>query len=266
MPRQSREKGEHGIYHIIQRGNERKNIFISDYDKQKFLDILAKMKEKYNYTIYGFCIMDNHVHLLINDNGNDISKLMKSINISYAYYFNKVHKRVGHVFQDRFKSELIKDENYLLQVSKYIHLNPVKAFVVKTAEDYKWSSYRCYLEESEEQKELVNVDKLLGILSNSKNLAIKEYITLMGVKDEEFEFMDIEDEKIIDKETEKNIITNITEANEWLNGIAKELTTNKQLRNEKIKELRKKSILSLKEIGEVFGGLSESRVSRIINK
>ncbi|MCD5406443.1 MAG: transposase, partial [Desulfotomaculum sp.] len=85
--------------------------------------------------------MDNHTHLIIYDNGNDISKLIKSINISYRYYFNNTYKRSGHLFQDGFKSELIIDDNYLLQVSKYIHNNPVKAGMVKT---YKWSSYNIY--------------------------------------------------------------------------------------------------------------------------
>jgi putative transposase len=103
MPRIAREKGEFSTYHIILRGNERKNIFLQDDDKIRFLNIMSRMMEKYNFILESYCLMDNHVHLLINDNGNDISKIIKSINVSYAYYFNHNYKRVGHLFQDRFK-------------------------------------------------------------------------------------------------------------------------------------------------------------------
>lgn len=97
MSRQVRKKGEFSTYHIIQRGNERKNIFISDADRERFLYILERMKKKYNFLIF-LLLMDNHVHLIINDNGNDISLIIKSINISYASYFNRTYKRCGHLF------------------------------------------------------------------------------------------------------------------------------------------------------------------------
>ena len=119
MPRVARDKVEFSTYHIIQRGNERKNIFISEDDRIKFLETTYRMKEKYNFILEAYCLMDNHVHLLINDNGNDISKVVKSINISYAYYFNRKYKRVGHLFQDRFRSEVMGDDNYLISVSAY---------------------------------------------------------------------------------------------------------------------------------------------------
>ena len=123
MPRQRRKKGEYNTYHVIQRGNERKNIFLFDEDRERFIETLLRMKEKYNFLVYTYCLMDNHYHLIIYDNGNDISQLMKSINTSYAIYFNRVYKRCGHLFQDRFRSELIEDDNYLLEVSRYIHNN-----------------------------------------------------------------------------------------------------------------------------------------------
>ena len=99
MPRVQREKGEFSTYHIIQRGNERKNIFLSDEDKERFIAILIKTREKYNFLVYCYCLMDNHLHLIINDNGNDISKIMKSINVSYVAYFNRIYHRYGHLFQ-----------------------------------------------------------------------------------------------------------------------------------------------------------------------
>ena len=131
MPRVQRVKGEFSTYHVVQRGNEKKKIFRDDEDKAKFLETLAKAREKYNFLLYAYCLMDNHIHLLVNDNGNDISKLMKSINVSYVSYFNRAYQRCGHLFQDRFKSELVKDDRYLLEVSRYIHNNPVKAKMVE---------------------------------------------------------------------------------------------------------------------------------------
>jgi len=124
MPRLQRIKGEFSTYHVMQRGNEKKDIFRSDKDRFKFLEIISKAKEKHNFKVYVYCLMDNHVHLVINDNGNDISMLMKSINVSYVTYFNRIHQRSGHLFQDRFRSELIKDDRYLTQVGMQVENRP----------------------------------------------------------------------------------------------------------------------------------------------
>jgi putative transposase len=266
VPRHARIKGEYSIYHIIQRGNERKSIFASDEDKKRFIDILEKVKGKFNFTIYGFCIMDNHVHLLIYDNGNDISKVITSINISYAYYYNKSNSRCGHVFQDRFKSELVDDERYLLQVSKYIHLNPVKAKMVGEVGEYKWSSYNYFIGKDDFFCDLVNRERILGILSNTKKDAIREYIRLVDTYEGDVCFMEAEDEEIIDRTREEMIISNMKEAKEWIRKQDQELLVSKKFRDEKIKELRKNSLLSLREIGEIFGGIDESRISRILKK
>lgn len=106
--------------------------------------------------------MDNHVHLLNNDNGSDISKLMKSINVSYVAYFNRVHERSSHLFQDRFRSEIVKDDRYLLEVSRYIHNNPVKAKLVKKPGDFKWSSYNIYSEKISDDFDLIDTSMVLG--------------------------------------------------------------------------------------------------------
>ncbi|MFZ7104132.1 MAG: transposase [Peptococcaceae bacterium] len=103
MPRNARKKEEFSTYHIIVRGNERKDIFGGTNDKENFLQILSRMKKKYNFNVYCYCLMDNHAHLIIEDNGNDISQIMKSISISYAMLYNRKYQRTGHLFQDRFK-------------------------------------------------------------------------------------------------------------------------------------------------------------------
>ncbi|HAG10484.1 MAG TPA: transposase [Desulfotomaculum sp.] len=270
MPRHARKKGEFSTYHIIQRGNERKNLFNSSDDKTKFLDTLKKIKEKYNFTIYAYCLMDNHVHLIIDDNGNDISKIIKSINISYVYYFNKKYRRCGHLFQDRFKSELIDNDGYLLEVSKYIHNNPTKARLVKTPSDYKWSSYNIYLGKEKDVQGLINTGKILGCISERKEKAIKRYMEFVTEQESTaFNFMDLEDE--ID-EKNSNYICTIEQAQKRLMEIIEEdgilyadLLKNIKARDELIKTIRKNSSLTLKQIGELFGGISESWVSRILS-
>ena len=270
MPRQPRRKGELCIYHVILRGNERKKIFETDEDKKRFLKILTRTKDKYHFLIYAYCLMDNHAHLLLNCNGNDISLLMKSINISYASYYNRKYKRSGHLFQDRFRSELIGDDPYFLQVSKYIHRNPVKARMVKNVEDYQWSSYGAYMGKASEKTKLTDTDELLGIFASDRQKAITGYVKFVSEK-EAISVMDIEEDMINDDDGHLTVITDKKQAEEvLLNMMSEHELPNIQdpgtvkLRNIFIRQIKKNSILTLKEIGELFGGLSESRVSRIL--
>lgn len=138
--------------------------------------------------------MDNHVHLLIDDNGNDISRLVKSINISYAQYFNRTYKRCGHLFQDRFRSELIDNDGYLLEVSRYIHNNPVRAGIVKDPIEYRWSSYNTYTGRVKDVNGLIDKDRVLCIFSNNQIKAVKEYIDYVcKEKDKHVNIMDVEE-------------------------------------------------------------------------
>jgi REP element-mobilizing transposase RayT len=268
-----RIKAEFTTYHIIQRGNERKNIFYCDADKYRYLDIVARTKEKYNFMIYCYCLMNNHVHLLVNDNGNDISKLMKSINVSYVSYFNKVYERCGHLFQDRFRSEIIDNDPYLLEVSRYIHNNPVKAGIVARPGEYRWSSYNAYVGKATMIKKLLDTNTILDIFSEQRNKAVMEYFRFM--QNDEHDAADI---RVIDIEEEKS---NGQENKDYINGreaamksieqrlsekklTMEELLQDKEQRNEMIKAIRKNSSLNLKELGDLFGGLSESRISRIL--
>lgn len=269
MPRQPRKKDEFSLYHVILRGNERKRIFKQDRDKKEFLDILRKYKGKYNFLIHAYCIMNNHVHLIINCNGTDISLLMKSINISYAYYYNKKYNRCGHLFQDRFKSERIGDATYFLYLSKYIHRNPVKAGMVTEAKNYYWSSFRQYIKLEQDAEGLVETDKLLSQISMERARAISEYIKFVS-EAENIPAMDIEEDKI-DEIDDRKMITELTQAERTLarmtaeRGIVKEqISKVPKIRNDLIKEIRKNSTLTMKEIGELFGGISESRISRIV--
>ncbi len=133
MPRQQRSKSKSGYYHIMIRGNERKNIFLDEQDKSRFVEILNDKKKSVSFYLQAFCLMDNHVHLMISEGVDDIARVMKRITVSYVYYFNKKYKRIGHLFQDRFRSEVVEDDNYVLSLARYIHQNPVKAGIVNQA-------------------------------------------------------------------------------------------------------------------------------------
>jgi len=146
MPRYARRKSSTGIYHVITRGNRRSDIFFDEYDKLRFIDILKRKSEELDFYIYAYCLMDNHIHLLINELGSDISKIMGVINISYVRYFNTKYDKIGHLFQDRYKSEAVENEKYLFGVIRYIHQNPLKAAMVNNVDDYKWSSYKEYID------------------------------------------------------------------------------------------------------------------------
>lgn len=162
MPRIPRIIFENAFYHVFSRGNNKQKIFLEESDYRKFLKIIGKLKEKYDHLLFGYCLMPNHFHLLIETRKMPISKILSSLLTSYTIYFNKKYKRSGHLFQDRFRSLICDKENYFLTVARYIHLNPVKAQLVNKPEDYPWSSHNEYLGKA---RGLVDKDLLLGMLN-----------------------------------------------------------------------------------------------------
>ena len=144
MPRTARIKTETHIYHIMMRGINRQCIFKDSTEKNKFLKLLRQTKSELDVEVFAYCIMDNHVHLLLRENQDPIETFCRKINTSYAIYYNAKHERCGHLFQDRYKSEAVKDEKQLLLTVRYIHMNPVKARICSNPEDYEASSYSEY--------------------------------------------------------------------------------------------------------------------------
>ncbi|MBT9145934.1 MAG: Chromosomal replication initiator protein DnaA [candidate division WS2 bacterium] len=135
------------FYHIIQRGNERKEIFKSDQDREKFLKYIELISGRYNIRIHTYCIMNNHFHLILETIEPNLAKAMHTLNTSYTVYFNTKRKRTGHLFQGRYKAILVQADEYLHHLSRYIHLNPIRAELVKDPKDYPWSSYKFFLSE-----------------------------------------------------------------------------------------------------------------------
>ena len=138
MPRQLRVE-EIGFYHIINRGVERRDIFIDDEDYEKFFEIVEESSEVYNFIIHSFCLMSNHYHLLLQTQEKNLSLIMRQINSRYSIYFNNKYKRVGPLWQGRFKSFFVYDENYLTSLIKYIEDNPIKANLTQSIGQFKWS-------------------------------------------------------------------------------------------------------------------------------
>ena len=148
MARQARKKSESGVYHIMLRGINKKDIFIDDEDYRRFLKTLYNCKKESHFELYAFCLMSNHIHLMIKESDDSISTIIKRIGCSFVYWYNKKYDRIGHLFQDRFRSEPVEDDEYFLSVLRYIHQNPVKAGLVANCEDYPYSSFKLYFVDS----------------------------------------------------------------------------------------------------------------------
>ena len=140
MPRLPRQKSESGIYHIMLRGINQQTIFEDEEDYLKFIETLKEYKAVSGYKVFAYCLMSNHIHILIKVEKEDLDLIMKRIGGSYVYWYNWKYYRKGHLFQDRFKSEVVEDDAYFLTVLRYIHQNPVKAGIIKNIDQYKYSS------------------------------------------------------------------------------------------------------------------------------
>ena len=144
MPRVARKKSDSGIYHLVARGINRQNIFEYPEDREKYLDILKSVKEISGFMLYGYCLLDNHVHLLMEEKEESLAIIFKRLGARYVIWFNRKYERTGPLFQGRYHSEVVENDKYLLTALRYIHQNPVKAGLCKSPQVYRWSSYNDY--------------------------------------------------------------------------------------------------------------------------
>jgi REP element-mobilizing transposase RayT len=196
MPRQARRKSESGIYHIMLRGINQQQIFEDEEDGFRFLETLSKYKEQCGYEIYAYCLMGNHVHILLKEGKENLTLVLKRIAGSYVYWYNWKYRRCGHLFQDRFKSEPVEDDAYFLTVIRYIHQNPIKAGICKNIDGYKFSSYNEYIN----KPNLVNVDFCLGIIDKEQFIEFNNEFNddiCLDIRDNDFRLTDDEALKII---------------------------------------------------------------------
>jgi putative transposase len=171
VPRTGRKRSESGIYHIVLRGSNRQTIFEDEEDATKFLETLQRYMDISGYKLYDYCLMGNHVHLLLKEEQEELGIVMRRIGASYVYWYNLKYQRCGHLFQDRYKSEPVEDDRYFLTVLRYIHQNPLKAGIVNDIADYKWSSYPEYMGSSK----MIETDFALQLFNDDKNKAIASF-------------------------------------------------------------------------------------------
>ncbi len=144
MPRPLRPIDAGLIYHVINRGNNRQDVFHKDADFEAFLKTLGELKQRKPFELYGYCLLNNHFHLLVRPLGASISRILQSLLVSHTQRYHKHYRSGGHVWQGRFKSPVIQDDEHLLTVLRYIEANPLRASIVQRAEEYRWTSYRAH--------------------------------------------------------------------------------------------------------------------------
>lgn len=163
------------VYHITSRGNARSTIYFTDEDRKAFITLLGQACNRFNWHCYAWCLMGNHYHLVIETAEANLSRGMRHLNGVYTQTFNRAHKRVGHLFQGRYKAIIVEKESYLLEVIRYVILNPVRANLTKTAGQYQWSSYRSMIDKVE-VPEWLDKDWVLGHYGKRKSTAQKNFI------------------------------------------------------------------------------------------
>jgi len=162
------------LYHITSRGDRREAIYCDDVDRQKWLEILAQVCSRFNWRSHAWCQMDNHYHLIIETAEANLSQGMRQLNGVYTQYYNRRHNLSGHVYQGRFKSILVDKSTYLLELSRYVVLNPLRATMINNIQDWQWSSYLAMIGE-QAPPEWLEVDWLLSQFGNKRQLAIGHY-------------------------------------------------------------------------------------------
>jgi len=260
MARIQRIYSSTGCYHIMLRGNEKKNIFLDDHDRQRFLEVLLKKKTETELAVYAYCLMDNHIHLVLRDEQNEISTIMKGIATSYAMYFNIKYNRVGHVFQDRFRSEPVEDERYLWSVIRYLHNNPVKAGKVNQAIHYEWSSYRDYIDP--EASNMVDSRYVLSMISRDIEAALQEF-KRFSQQDDDKQYID--EEEIIQTLDQGRIYLDDYLTGKWPGVDKVVIINNKLLCGEIIQNLHANTRLSIRKIAELLG-VNRRVVERVVSK
>ena len=172
MARQKRIKSETGIYHVMLRGMNKQQVFLDDEDNRKFLNVVAICKELSGFKLHAYCLMGNHVHLLIQEGDEPLGKVFKRIGDRYVYWYNLKYKRSGALFQGRYKSIPVNDDEYFISVLRYIHQNPVKAGIADNCGDYIFSSYNTYM--NPYYNSLCDTDFALDIIGTDEFTRIHE--------------------------------------------------------------------------------------------
>lgn len=249
MPRQARKISESGIYHIILRGINKQTIFEDEEDNNFFLSVLLEYKEISGYKLFSYCLMGNHAHLLIKVENEPLDKIIRRIAGKYVFWYNNKYQRIGHLFQDRYKSEPVDTDAYLLSVIRYIHQNPLKANLEKTIGNYPYSSYNDYIKNN--KSSLIDTEFVLSIISKPdfvKYHEEKNNDICIEITEKTFYLTDEQAKKVVQKIAKCSSATDIQQFDA-------------DKRNEIIKELKKHG-LSIRQISRLTG-ISKAIIERL---
>ncbi len=252
MPRQAREKSETGIYHIMLRGINKQRIFKDSQDKEKLFQTLKYYKKVSGFELYGYCFMKNHIHMLIKESLEPISLIMKRISSSYVYWYNTKYQRCGHLFQERFKSEVVEDDAYFFTVLRYIHQNPVKAGIVNKVSDFRWSSFDEYINKSI----IIDTDYMFDMFSQDRKEAIKLFTVYTNMQNDDQCLDDNEKLKVSDSEIRAILLQ------KSISDTIQLIQLNKQKRNEIIKALKSIEGVTIRQLSRITG-ISKSVIDRV---
>lgn len=252
MPRSARKRSESGIFHVMLRGINKQTIFEDDEDRDRLIETIGRYKAISKYEVYGYCLMSNHIHLLLRETEETISDTIKRISSSYVYWYNQKYVRCGHLFQERYKSEAVENNGYLLTVLRYIHQNPIKAGLSKNAQDYKWSSYCEYIR----KPIITDTNFVLQIFSTNREQAI---VFFKSHENEQ------NDDKCMDYDERTRISDN--EARECIAKLALQSQSelqqlDRERRNKIIRELKAIKYISIRQLSRITG-ISKSVIDRV---
>ena len=277
MARTARLKSDDAIFHIMCKSISEVDLFKDTNDKEKYISLLKKYKKLYNVKIYGYCLMDNHSHLLVDANGADISKVMHGVNFSYVMYFNKKYGREGHLFKDRFKSKIVDSDRYLKAVSLYIHNNPTDIVAFKDCpEKYTFSSLGIYIGKRRDKFNIVDYGFILSFFGNDVKTARKNYYSLVfGCTDEKLkEEYEFNNEKA-EYNSERKILVRNFSPQDIIEFIATKMNISKFHLNMKYSRklvgakaltvvlMRSLCNFKFSDISSILGNITQARVSRL---
>lgn len=277
MPRSPRQKAPDSIFHIMVRSIEEVKMFQKESDKEFYFYLIRKYQKKYNFKVYAYCLMDNHGHLIIDANGADISKIMHGINFTFAQNYNHNNNRKGTLFQDRFKSKIIKDERYIITLSAYIHNNPkVIEDFNECPERYNFSSLSVYLGIKKDVHEILDEGFVMQMMGRKKSVARKNYSRFMKLCNDILISKEIEfkNEKTEYRSGRKILVRDLN-PKEIIEYVAKITNTNSEcvhIKNSRnTTEAKALSVLLMKnlcnyrciDICEIFGNITIGRISKL---
>jgi REP element-mobilizing transposase RayT len=277
MSRPLRIEYPDAVYHVTSRGNARNDIFLSDSDRETFLKILSGIVRRFNWLCHAYCLMDNHYHLLIETPDGNLSGGMRQLNGVYTQKYNWLHQKTGHVFQGRYKAILVEKESYLLELCRYVVLNPVRARMTEKPEQWQWSSYR-FTAGMRKAPDYLTTDWILGLFHQKKPEAQKLYrkfvragIGLNSPWEDLHGQILLGEEKFVDSHRDllhdKQPVKEIPRTQRYLNRpkLSKLFTTgrNKAERNEQIHRAHIQHGYTLKSIADHLG-IHYTTVSKVI--